>query len=77
MLKIAYFDENSAMDYLEMKNEGIVEVQQEESNSNKGEIGSSVGGSIQSGVITKLLEPFVKLTADVSLNGSLSKIGER
>ncbi len=76
ILKVTYFDEISAIDYLDIYNGGL---KTESKNSKKIKKGSSEGqvnAAISSGILFKVLEPFIR--TEVAAKGSVGfeRIGE-
>lgn len=76
MLKIVYFDEGSAIDYLDIANGGKVsstkEKKKKKSTSGKAEIEAN----IKQGVIFKALAPFVKSEISINAGGGINALSE-
>jgi len=76
ILKVAYFDEMSALDYLNVYNGGFKETENNDnvSVSSEAKASSEIGGG--TGMLAKCLEPFISLKLSGNLEGSLGRAGE-
>jgi len=74
--KIVYFDEGSAIDYLDITDGGLKKNSEEANISKTTELTASVSGSVGTGLIIKALGPFLKLKADGEAGAGISRIGE-
>lgn len=74
--KIVYFDEGSAIDYLDITNDGLKIITEE------GQTGSSTSGKINAkggvgtGIALKALSPFIKFEADGQAKTEITRFGE-
>lgn len=76
LLKVVYFDESSAIDYLDIYNGGLkVEVSGKQK---KRRTFTGAGGEagVKTGILFKALQPFLNIKASVQAEGHLSRIGE-
>jgi len=74
--KIVYFDEGSAIDYLDITNGGLKTNSDEEKTGKSTALDGSISGGVETGIAFKALSPFLKLKADGEGRAEISRIGE-
>lgn len=76
LLKIAYFDETSAIDYLSVFNGGNIDSEVKESKTHVKEGEASSELEANTGILGKVLEPFITLKAGGKVEGRIGTLGE-
>ena len=76
MLKVVYFDEGSALDYLDIFNGGIVQKSQMTGNTVETEAGANANVNIKTGIIFKAIKPFVDINVGGGLEAGISRLEE-
>lgn len=76
MIKIVYFDEKSAVDYIDIYNDGRKSEDQLKQKGTSGRLSGEVGISIQDGMLFKMLGPLLKLSAKSRAEGQLNRVTE-
>ncbi len=77
LIKIVYFDESSAIDYLEISNKGRQISEKTTASSKQGKIGATAGASIgTNSLLTKIISPLLSLDVSAESSTKLAMIGE-
>jgi len=76
LLKILYFDEGSAIDYLSIYNGGNIVKEDTKAKQTNTSAEGNIGGNISSGIFTKALKPFLNIDLETGGKTSISKLGE-
>ncbi|MTI09444.1 hypothetical protein E1160_06560 [Rhodospirillaceae bacterium RKSG073] len=76
MLKIVYFDEGSAIDYLDISNGGNLSQTTEKKKQKEVSGSAKLEIDVNDGVIFKALAPFIKTDLSLSTKGGVSALGE-
>jgi len=74
--KIVYFDEGSAIDYLDITNGGLKMSSEEDQANTSTAIGASAEGGVGTGIAFKALSPFLNIKADSKASADISRLGE-
>jgi len=74
--KIVYFDEGSAIDYLDITNGGLMASSSQNQTTNSSNIEGSVDGSLGTGILFKALSPFLNIEASSEASANISRLGE-
>ncbi|WP_277655894.1 DUF6414 family protein [Seleniivibrio woodruffii] len=76
LLKILYFDEGSAIDYLSICNGGNFVKEDTKAKKTNTSTAGNIGGNISSGIFLKALKPFLDIDFETGGKASISKFGE-
>lgn len=76
MLKVVYFDEESAIDYLDIFNGGLKNTISEEENKDGNKSKGSIGTSVKTGTLFSVLEPLLSIGIKGNLETGFSNISE-
>ena len=76
MLKIIYFDENSAIDYLEIKNRGRKTKNTDKKNQTTGSVETGMGARIGTSPVLNMISGLFGADISVEAKASVSKAGE-
>lgn len=76
MLKVVYFDEGSAIDYLDIFNDGTVNKIKEKNTTINSIVDSEVEAKAKTGIFFKAIKPFADINLGGGLEASLSRLGE-
>jgi hypothetical protein len=76
LLKIVYFDEGSAIDYLDIYNGGIKSEIKDKGRNIGSFFKSKANISGKTGILFKALKPFLNINAEGSISGEFSRVGE-
>jgi hypothetical protein len=78
MIKVVYFDEGSAMDFLEIKNRGVKDSTQTSQQTSSSEIGGEVGVKAGTGSILQSIASFLpSLELNAEAKSAFTKAGEK
>jgi hypothetical protein len=77
ILKVVYFDEGSAIDYLDIYNGGVKSEIRNRSILKKFNARSGAEAEIKTGILFKALVPFLKINLKGDINGEISHASER
>jgi hypothetical protein len=76
ILKVVYFDEGSAIDYLDIYNGGIKSEVKNQGRHSRSLFGAKAKMEGKTGILFKALKPFLNISAEGNINGEFSRIGE-
>jgi hypothetical protein len=76
MLKVVYFDEESAIDYVDIFNGGLKNTVSSEETADGTNSSGSIGAGIKTGILFKALEPLINLNLKGKLETGFSSMGE-
>ncbi|GHT93111.1 hypothetical protein FACS1894140_5980 [Spirochaetia bacterium] len=77
MLKVVYFDEGSAIDYIDIYNGGVKKETEDKKAGRKIFGGTNAKTEVKTGILFKALEPFIKINLEGNINGEITRAGER
>ncbi len=76
IIKVVYFDENSAIDYLDIYNGGTKMKSSDKSTSISDSEQGDVGLKVKTGALFKALKPVIDITLEGGVKGEIGRIGE-
>lgn len=76
MIKIVYFDEKSAIDYIDIYFGGRKNEDQLKQKNTSGRLSGGIGGSIQDGTLFKMLGPLLKISVKSRAEAQLNRVTE-
>jgi len=76
MIKIVYFDEKSAIDYIDIYNDGRKSEAQLKQKGTSSRLSGDIGISIQDGMLFKMLGPLLRLSAKSKAEAHLNRVTE-
>jgi hypothetical protein len=76
ILKVVYFDEGAAIDYLDIYNGGIKSEIKDQGKSKKSFFGTRAKIEGKTGILFKALKPFLNISAEGNVDGEFSRVGE-
>lgn len=76
MLKVVYFDEQSAIDYLDIFNGGILNKQSVKETTTATKAEGNLEAKAKTGVLFKAIKPIIDINLGAGLESSISRLGE-
>lgn len=76
MLKVVYFDENSAIDYLDVYNGGLKSESEDRQDEIQKAIDTGAKLDVGTGILSKVLGPFIKAEAGGHIDASFARLSE-